>query len=240
MHFGGSVGITNPRLAHHKTIFVDHYSGLTIVYMQFSTNAEETVNAKLAFEAYAALQGVTIWHYHADNGQFAETKWLEAVNAHRPQQTVSFCGVGAHHQNGIAKKKISNLQENACPMMLHASMHWQQAHTVSLWLYTLQMAVDIMYSTPPEQGKDQLPIEIFALVGTSFHVFGCPVYVLHAPLRTGQAQSKWMSRAWLGIYLGMSPRHARLVALVLNPRTGLVSPQWHVKLDDNFDTVRET
>jgi hypothetical protein len=29
------------------------------------------------------------------------------------------------------------------------------------------------------------------------------------------------------------------VALVLNPRTGLVSPQWHVKFDDNFETVKE-
>jgi hypothetical protein len=48
-----------------------------------------------------------------------------------------------------------------------------------------------------------------------------------------------LSRARLGIYLGMSPRYARLVALVLNPRTGLVSPQWHVKFDDNFATVGE-
>jgi hypothetical protein len=64
---------------------------------------------------------VTIRHYHADNGQFAKTKWLEAIEAHRPQQTISFCGMGAHHQNGIAKKKIQDLQENARTMMLHAS-----------------------------------------------------------------------------------------------------------------------
>jgi hypothetical protein len=37
----------------------------------------------------------------------------------------------------------------------------------------------------------------------------------------------------------MSPRHAWSVALVLNPRTGLVSPQWHVKFDDDFATVGE-
>jgi hypothetical protein len=67
------------------------------------TKAEETVNAKKAFEAYLlALQGVTIRHYHANNGCFAETKWLEAVKAHRPQQTVSFCGIGTHHQHDIA------------------------------------------------------------------------------------------------------------------------------------------
>ena len=36
----------------------------------------------------------------------------------------------------------------------------------------------------------------------------------------------------------MSPSHTRSVALVMNPRTGLVSPQYHVKFDDLFETVR--
>ena len=35
----------------------------------------------------------------------------------------------------------------------------------------------------------------------------------------------------------MSPKHSRSVALVLNPRTGLVSPQFHVKFDSTFTTV---
>jgi hypothetical protein len=123
------------------TVFVDHFSRLTFIYCQFSTNAEETVNAKKAFEAYAALQGVSIRHYHAGNGRFAETKWLEAVKAHRPKQTISFCGVGAHNQNGIAKKKIRDLQENVRMMMLHTLLCWRRTHTVSLWPYALCMAV---------------------------------------------------------------------------------------------------
>ena len=40
------------------------------------------------------------------------------------------------------------------------------------------------------------------------------------------------------MYLGPSPNHARSVALVLNPRTGHVSPQFHVKFDDFFETVQ--
>ena len=48
---------------------------------------------------------------------------------------------------------------------------------------------------------------------------------------------KWEPRARLGIYLGRSPSHASNVALVLNPRTGLVSPQFHVVFDDDFTTV---
>ena len=39
------------------------------------------------------------------------------------------------------------------------------------------------------------------------------------------------------MYLGPSLSHARSVALVLNPRTDHVSPQFHVKFDDCFEMV---
>jgi len=50
---------------------------------------------------------------------------------------------------------------------------------------------------------------------------------------------KWKSHSQVGTYLGRSPQHARDISLVLNLETGLVSPQFHVKLDSNFQTLRE-
>ena len=50
------------------TIFVDHASSLSYVYIHQSLTSEETVKAKQAFEAYAKAHGVKILHYHADNG----------------------------------------------------------------------------------------------------------------------------------------------------------------------------
>ena len=41
----------------------------------------------------------------------------------------------------------------------------------------------------------------------------------------------------MGFFVGHSPDHASDVALVLNPRTGLVSPQYHVVFDDTFSTI---
>ena len=73
---------------------------------------------------------------------------------------------------------------------------------------------------------------------TAFHTFGCPVFVLDARLQSGiSAIPKWEPRSRLGIYVGHSPVHAGTVALVLNPRTGHVSPQFHVIIDDLFTTV---
>jgi hypothetical protein len=34
-------------------------------------------------------------------------------------QIISFCGVGAHHQNGVAGKRIGDLQRKATTVLLH-------------------------------------------------------------------------------------------------------------------------
>ena len=48
---------------------------------------------------------------------------------------------------------------------------------------------------------------------------------------------KWDPQSRLGIYVGQSPAHAGSVALVLNLKKGLVSPQHHVVHDDQFSIV---
>jgi hypothetical protein len=35
-------------------------------------------------------------------------------------QAITFCGVGAHHQNGKAEKRIGDLQRRATTLLLHA------------------------------------------------------------------------------------------------------------------------
>ncbi len=42
----------------------------------------------------------------------------------------------------------------------------------------------------------------------------------------------------MGIYVERSPSHASNIALILNPRTGHISPQFHVVFDDDFTTVQ--
>ena len=42
----------------------------------------------------------------------------------------------------------------------------------------------------------------------------------------------------MAVYLGHSPDHATNAPLVLNTRTGLVSPQYHVVFDDDFTTTK--
>lgn len=93
------------------TIFVDHYSGLSFVNVQKTASAEETVEGKEKFEAYAASCGVHVQHYHADNGIFADNQFCKAIKD--AKQTLSFCGVNAHFQNGVAERRIRELQDSA-------------------------------------------------------------------------------------------------------------------------------
>ena len=66
--------------------------------------------------------------------------------------------------------------------------------------------------------------------------WGCPVYVFESKAADGRIP-KWDPKARVGIYLGQSPAHAGSVALVLNPMTLHVSPQFHCVFDDDFSTV---
>lgn len=231
-----------PTIQRYKaaTIFVDHATRYTYVHPQTSTNAEETVQAKLAFETIAANNSIKIQHYHADNGRFAETKFREAINKSR--QTISFCGVNAHFQNGVAERKIRDLQEHARTMLIHATKRWPKAITANLWPYALRVANDVLNETP-NLLTGKIPLQEFSKsqVNTNkkhWHTFGCPVYILDNDLQSGKKIDKWSDRSKIGINLGKSPHHAKSVYLVLSLTTGLVSPQFHVKMDDKFDTIR--
>ena len=194
---------------------------------------------KDAFEAYSATYGVTIQHYHCDNGRFADNLWRES--AARANQTLSYSGVGASFQNGVAEKRIGDLQGAATNMLLHAERSWPTAINTHLWPYALRMASDV-YNSTPRVNEEASPVENFAgfkmrPLLNRFHHFGCPVYVLHRNLQSGKKGRKWENRARVGIYVGHSTQHAKSVALVLSLDTGLVSPQFHCSFDDMFETV---
>ena len=94
------------------------------------------------------------------------------------------------------------------------------------------MQVDLDGKTPDSKffGTKDIPLQV-----DHYHVFGCPVYVLDSRLQSGTiGPPKWEPRLRIGVYLGYSPVHAGSVALVLNPQTGNVSPQFHDVFEYTF------
>ena len=73
------------------------------------------------------------------------------------------------------------------------------------------------------------------------HVWGCPAFVLEPKLqKPGVKIPKWAPRFRCGVNLGFSRLHSTLVGLILNPLSGVISPQFHIVYDDLFSTVLAT
>jgi hypothetical protein len=76
---------------------------------------------------------------------------------------------------------------------------------------------------------------------TSWMPFSCLVYALSDALQNNkQITGKWKHRSRVEVYLGWSPLHATLVALVLSLQTSRVSPQFHVQFDPTFQMMKST
>ncbi len=70
------------------------------------------------------------------------------------------------------------------------------------------------------------------------HTFGCPVFALNNSLASNKAIPRLDPRECIGLNLGPNPMHTRNVQLVLSLTTGLVSPQFHIRFDDFFETCK--
>jgi hypothetical protein len=156
---------------------------------------------------------------------------------------MSYSGVGAHHQNGVAERSIQTITSWARAMMLHSIIHWPGEARLELWPMAMDQAI-YLWNNSPKRGSRMAPTEVFT--GMKFenfnhlqraHVWGCPVYVLDPMLQDGKKVPKWRPRARRGLYVGVSQRHSTTVGRVLNLNTGHISAQYHCVYDDTFSTV---
>ena len=97
---------------------------------------EETLEAKAAYEAYMNTHGHEVKCYRADNGRFTDNDFVASIK--EANQTLTLCGVGAHHQNGIAEARIKILSLGCRTLLLHAKRHWKEATTTMLWPFAFK------------------------------------------------------------------------------------------------------
>lgn len=222
-------------------IFVDHATGYVHVEFQKSLSSHATLESKARFEETCRDFGVIPQKFLSDNGGAFTSK---AFSDHLAtfNQTIRFAGVGAHHHNGIAERHIRTIMSIARTMMLHSAIHWSEVADTSLWPMAVAQAVYIWNHMPNEK-SGLSPIDLFSksrwpnVKFHDIHVWGCPVYVLNKTIADGKQIPRWEPRSQRGMYMGMSPKHASSVPLVLNLETGSITPQYHVVFDDWFATV---
>jgi len=100
----------------HATVYVDQPTGLGFIWLQKSVDLEDTMEGKTAFKRFCQEHRITIYHYHVDHGI-------------QQQQGLTSAGVAAHHQNGIVKRGMRELQEIMHIMLIHSHHRWPHAIT---------------------------------------------------------------------------------------------------------------
>jgi hypothetical protein len=117
------------------TVIVGHFTRLRFVHLQLNNKSDKTLAAKFAFKQYVAEHGVKVLYYHCNNGCFHDNAFQQAY--HDARQQLTFCGVNAHFQNGIAEQAIQDLSEIACKQLLHVRTRWWEAVHFTFWPYAL-------------------------------------------------------------------------------------------------------
>jgi hypothetical protein len=231
------------RSLHGGTLYTDAASNFVYVECQTSMGAGETVMGKTRFEQMCwNLAGVTIKNFHSDNGVYDASVFRDDCISKDQSQT--FSGVGAKHQNAVAERNIQTICYWARHMMVHAAVHWPSngSDNIRLWPFAVQHAV-WLFNRIPNRVTGLTPLEVFTKTKSDHrdlqraHVWGCPVFVLDPRLQDGKKIPKWNRRARLAQFVGFSPEHSTLVANVRHLQTNHVSPQFHLIHDDNFETI---
>ena len=191
----GREGINNRY--HGGTIFNDAATGGIWVENQVSLGAGETITSKKKFEQWLfELACIEVKHYRSDNGVFDSELFREECDS--KDQTQSFSGVGAQHQNARAERSIQTIMYMARTFMLHVALHWSESHVddLSLWPFAVKHAV-WLYNRLPNPITGLTPMEMLTNVKTDHrdllrsHVWGCPTFVLDPKLQNDQKIPKW-------------------------------------------------
>ena len=217
-------------------------SGYIHVEPQLGFSTSESIRAVITFEKLCLDNGTLIQKFLADNGAFKAKDFVNHIRNNN--QRIQYCGVNAHHQNGIAERNIRTVSDMSRAMMLHASLKWKNGIDSSLWPMAVNYATYVFNHLPSHNGL--APVDLFT--GSQLprhrlldiHTWGCPVYVLDPTLQSGKKLPRWQPRSRRGVFVGFSNVHTSDVPLILNLQTGSISPQYHVVFDDAFSTVNST
>jgi len=116
------------------------------------------LKAKQAFEHFAGEFGIKVKGYHADNVPFGYPKFMNDLD---DDQTISFSGLGAHHQNGVAESAIQTVTSWARAMLLHACIHWPENTNLTLWPFAVEYVI-WLWNNLPNKTTFLAPIELFS------------------------------------------------------------------------------
>ena len=90
--------------------------------MMRDTTLDQKLQAKRAFEFELAKHNVRVSACRANNGHFADLVFKDEVRQYNKR--ISYCGVGAHGQNGMVERNVGKINTRGRIVLLHAKSFW--------------------------------------------------------------------------------------------------------------------
>ena len=105
--------------------------------------------------------------------------------------------MGAHHQNGIAERKIKDITLISRTVFLHAIKYWPEYITIMMWPFAdkcaqeqtnnLQMNMDLETPDMRFSGTKAVNVQV-----KHYHTFECTIYILDSRLqKNSKGVLKW-------------------------------------------------
>jgi len=140
---------------------------------------------------------------------FSSTDFEDEVK--KGSQLITYSGIGAQHQNGVAERAFCMVVELAHTMLIYAAIRNTEFVEVLLWHFALLHSCHIWNLVPKLQHF--APFELLSRLMTErnysdlrhLHTWGCQVYILEYVVAVGKKVPKWLPRARRGV---RAPRSA--------------------------------
>ena len=117
-------------------IFCNHFSNFVYAHLMHNFTLEETLLTKRAYMKVQAQAGCTAKHYHANNGSFSDKGFHQDIT--NKGQSITFCGVGVHHQNVIIENRNKQLTLGVRTLLFYGMHHWPQMVDTMFWPFAMK------------------------------------------------------------------------------------------------------
>eukprot|EP00957_Ditylum_brightwellii_P193930 14768834-Ditylum_brightwellii.AAC.1 len=91
-------------------------------------------------EPEAKCFNIKIKRIHEDNITLRSKELCDRITL--LEQNITFCGISAHSQNGIAEHHIRTLVKSTQTSLLNAHAQWPEVINMELWTFAFKHAVD--------------------------------------------------------------------------------------------------
>jgi hypothetical protein len=107
---------------------------------------------------FATKYNIKICNTRANNGVYSAKLFQDSCQ--KNQQNLTFCAVGAHWQNSIAKRFIGSITQHARTILLHAMARWPLVITEEMWPFAVCHAVTF-HNASNHHDKNSSPHQLF-------------------------------------------------------------------------------